>query len=255
MVESIAIWLSRLASLGEGLPTHVAELCGKRALVYWSWADRALVLLTLSTALVRIYGSSPHLNVVGLAFPLFLVIIVFRSPLLTGPLPSLSGFMGMVISYPALAFLEFPGQPLDQILPGHSGVVFLCTVLFYILFLGWAFYSMGRSFAIFPSARRVVTRGPYSIVRHPMYSSYLHLALCITMLAPTLRNVAVTTVFASGLLLRAKCEEGLLAEGQAYGGFRNRVKNRFFSWAYSTPAALAAAVIWLSGHWRLSLPI
>ena len=50
--------------------------------VVWPWADRALALLTASIALVRIYGKTPELAVffTGLAFPLFVLAIVFRSP-------------------------------------------------------------------------------------------------------------------------------------------------------------------------------
>jgi protein-S-isoprenylcysteine O-methyltransferase Ste14 len=88
-----------------------------------------------------------------------------------------------------------------------------------------------------------VTGGPYNIVRHPIYSAYLHLAMCVAALAPTLRNIIVTAIFGLGLLLRAKCEEDLLVRAEGYGIFR-RVKNLFFSAALSAPAGLAAAVIW-----------
>lgn len=245
MVVSLSIWRSRLLGLRGGLFARSKEIFAKWA-VLWPWADRVLVLITFSIVVVRLSGKPPNLSIAGLAFPLFLLIIVFRSPLLTGPPPTLSGFAGMVISYPALAFLVFPSQLPSQIAAGHAGEIFIVTVIFYIMFLGWGFYSIGRSFAIFPSARIVVTVGPYNFVRHPIYSAYLHLAMCYTMLTPTMRNIGVTAVFALGLLLRAKCEEVLLLRAEAYRPFRNRVKNCFFNAALSAPAAVAASALWFA---------
>jgi protein-S-isoprenylcysteine O-methyltransferase Ste14 len=177
----------------------------------------------------------------GLAWPLFLLILVFRSPLLAGPPPPMLGFIGLVISYPALAFFEFH----RIIFSGYAVVVFLYTIIFYIIVLAWALYTIRRSFAIFPSTRLLLTGGPYNIIRHPIYSAYLHLTLCVAVLVPTLHNIIITAIFGLGLFLRAKCEEDLLFRAEGYGTFRNRVKNLFFSAGLSAPAGVAAAVVWL----------
>jgi protein-S-isoprenylcysteine O-methyltransferase Ste14 len=212
--------------------------------VVWPWADRALALLTASIALVRIYGKTPELAVffTGLAFPLFVLAIVFRSPPLAGPLPSISGLIGMVMSYPAVAFLEIPASVISPFIHGRCGQIVLGACVVYVLFAAWSFYAIGRSFAIFPSARKLVTRGPYAIVRHPLYSSFLHLALCVTVLAPSARNAAATAVMGLGVLLRARSEEMLLSRGEAYGGFRARVKSRFFNPVLSAPLVAAAVL-------------
>jgi protein-S-isoprenylcysteine O-methyltransferase Ste14 len=154
----------------------------------------------------------------------------------------MSGFIGMVLSYPAMAFLQLPSQ-FPNYASKYAETVFTAAVLFYTINFAWALYTIRRSFAIFPSVRSLVTRGPYTFVRHPIYSAYLHLAICFTVVVPTLRNIIVTAIFALGLFLRAKCEEGLLDRDQGYGAFRNQVKNRFFNPAYSAPVALLAAVV------------
>ena len=238
MVESIGIWRSRLSRLRGGVLAHFNEIYDKRA-GFWPWADRVLILISFIIVVVRLHGQPPELFMIGLAFPLFLLILIFRSPLLAGPPPPKFGIVGLVISYPALSFLEF-----HRTVSGYAGVVFFYTIVFYILILAWALYTIRRSFAIFPSARLLVTGGPYNIVRHPIYSAYLHLAMCAAVLAPSLHNIIVIAIFGLGLFLRAKCEEDLLVPAEGYGTFRNRVKNLFFSAGLSAPAGLAAAVVW-----------
>lgn len=218
---------------------HFKDIYDKRV-VFWPWADRILILLSFIIVVVRLSGQPPNLFIIGSAWPLFLLILVFRSPLLAGPPPPVLGVIGLIISYPTLAFLEFHGR----IVSGYAEDIVLYTIVFYIIVLAWALYTIRQSFGIFPSTRLLVTGGPYNIVRHPIYSAYLHLAMCVAVLVPTLHNIIVTAIFGLGLFLRAKCEEDLLVRAEGYGIFRNRVKNLFFSAALSAPASLAATAVW-----------
>jgi len=251
MLRAQATWWSRLGKLRGDLSARLKGFYD-RLVVFWPWADKSLALLSFFIIVFRAYGNSLYTFISILVLPLVILIIVFRSPLLKPPLPTTSGFIGMVISYPTLTLLQFPSH-LTTYFSDYVGALFVSVTLFYIVNFIWALYNMRRSFAIFPSIRIVVTGGPYNVVRHPIYSAYLHLAICFTLVTPTIRNIIVTAIFSLGLFLRTKCEEELLEQAEGYGAFRNRIRNRFFSTAYSAPAALIAAIVIVRLLYQISM--
>src|SRR5664279_5313174 len=86
--------------------------------------------------------------------------------------------------------------------------------------------TLGRSFGFAAADRGVVTRGPYAIVRHPMYASYLFLESGYLLQSLSLRNAAILVI---GTLCnggRALAEERLLANNSEYLAYRRRVRRR-----------------------------
>ena len=86
--------------------------------------------------------------------------------------------------------------------------------------------TLGRSFGFAAADRGVVTRGPYAIVRHPMYTSYLLLQSGYLLQSLSVRNaviLALGTCFNGG---RALAEERLLANNSEYLAYRRRVARR-----------------------------
>ena len=69
-----------------------------------------------------------------------------------------------------------------------------------------------RSLSIIPEARRLVTGGPYSVVRHPLYAAEILAAFAFVMVNPGALAVAVLAPFAATQLLRSRFEERLLTE-------------------------------------------
>ncbi|MFH1469445.1 MAG: methyltransferase [Pseudomonadota bacterium] len=88
-----------------------------------------------------------------------------------------------------------------------------------------AFAALGRSFAVLPAARRLVTRGPYGWVRHPAYlGELLALSACAwTFPRPWLPLILAAPPF---LALRVVVEERLLARGEGWSDYRARVRWR-----------------------------
>ncbi|MBI3491727.1 MAG: hypothetical protein HY047_08110 [Acidobacteria bacterium] len=83
--------------------------------------------------------------------------------------------------------------------------------------------TLGRSFGIAPANRGVVARGPYNVVRHPIYAGYLVTHLAFLVAHPRPWNLVVVAVADTALVLRALIEEHLLAADVEYQAYCRRV--------------------------------
>jgi protein-S-isoprenylcysteine O-methyltransferase Ste14 len=86
--------------------------------------------------------------------------------------------------------------------------------------------TLGRSFGFAAADRGVVTRGAYTVVRHPMYASYLLLDSGYLLQSLSVRNAAVLVVVILCNAGRALAEERLLANNRDYLAYRRRVRRR-----------------------------
>lgn len=83
--------------------------------------------------------------------------------------------------------------------------------------------ALGRSFGLVPANRGVVVRGPYVLVRHPIYTGYLITHIGFLMAHPAAWNVAVIVLADTALVLRALVEERILKGDAAYQQYCQRV--------------------------------
>lgn len=91
-----------------------------------------------------------------------------------------------------------------------------------------AFLSLGRSFGFAAADRGLVKRGPYAVVRHPIYASYLLLQVGYVLQSPAVWNVLVMLLVTACNVGRAVVEERLLATSAQYEAYRRRVRWRLF---------------------------
>jgi protein-S-isoprenylcysteine O-methyltransferase Ste14 len=92
--------------------------------------------------------------------------------------------------------------------------------------------ALGRSFGFVAADRGVRTRGPYALVRHPVYASYLLIQSGYVLQSLSLRNVMVFAFAAACNIGRVLAEERLLGRSSAYRAYRERVRWRLIPYLW-----------------------
>jgi protein-S-isoprenylcysteine O-methyltransferase Ste14 len=72
--------------------------------------------------------------------------------------------------------------------------------------------ALGRCFGLLPEARGLVRRGPYRLVRHPVYLGEIVALVGLTIAAPVPQNAILLAVLVGAQLVRARYEERALAD-------------------------------------------
>lgn len=128
----------------------------------------------------------------------------------------------------------------------------LTLMLVYSVMMLVGYFTLGGLLTILPAYQgRVVSKGLYGLVRHPIYSGSLHVSLIMTLAEPGIRNIGITVLLLIALWLRAVDEEEIIATEQArqltgqsvepavrYEEYRKRVRRRFFHPWISWPLAI-----------------
>jgi protein-S-isoprenylcysteine O-methyltransferase Ste14 len=124
-------------------------------------------------------------------------------------------------SFLAMCIPFLPGAPRRDWLLMPADLVSLAGIAWTI----WSLLWLGRSFAILPQARRLVTGGPYAVSRNPLYLGEMVGGWSVFL--PTLSwpgALVLATTFAL-LLVRVRAEERVLARsfGREYAEYLRRV--------------------------------
>ncbi len=85
---------------------------------------------------------------------------------------------------------------------------------------------LGRSFGVVAADRGLRTRGPYTIVRHPVYASYLITEVGYVLQNPSVWNLGLVLIVTACQVGRIRAEERVLAEDPAWAVFAQRTRWR-----------------------------
>ena len=125
-----------------------------------------------------------------------------------------------------LTLLSVAGPPMLRASDVNSMVPDVVTAMVSAIGLGLVVVgkmALGRSFGLVPANRGVVVRGPYTIVRHPIYTGYLITHVAFFIADPIPWNAVVILIADTALILRALMEERVLSNDVEYQGYCRRV--------------------------------
>jgi len=161
------------------------------------------------------------LSFLGLNFLVSLLMITRYAQL------SVTRFSEVLMCLPSLllGWIVFQGAPDYERWP------LIFRVLFFIGCGGAfaSFVSLGRSFAIFPALRKIVTRGPYALIRHPLYASELLMAAAVGGAGGAQGDVTLLIIVIMTLMaikVRIKVEEQHLSHHPNYQTYLHKVRWR-----------------------------
>jgi protein-S-isoprenylcysteine O-methyltransferase Ste14 len=104
----------------------------------------------------------------------------------------------------------------------------LAARLLAVLLMALSIVCLGRNFSVLPQYRFLVTRGPYALVRHPIYASYLLFDGTLAAESASALAAVLWAAEATLLSLRARAEERLLeASDASYAQYKARVRYWF----------------------------
>ena len=86
--------------------------------------------------------------------------------------------------------------------------------------------SLGRRFGVFPALRGLVTRGPYRIVRHPMYLAYVLADIGYNLQEWNFGTALMVIAGWLSLLYRIHAEERILSQDARWPAYTNLVPYR-----------------------------
>ncbi len=112
------------------------------------------------------------------------------------------------------------GEPLVPIV--LSNVIILTGMVTNI----WAKLSLRRSFGVVAANRGVKTKGPYSLIRHPMYFGYVVTHVGFFLYNPTFHNLVIYLAALTFQVFRILAEERTLSKDPKYQLYSSEVRYR-----------------------------
>jgi len=174
-----------------------------------------LLILTPALALPDWIYVLQHVMVLGLA-------LTRRSPAVTDHSFGVSAAVAVSYGYPYAQVISLQWVPGWSLLPDGGMVLITSGALLSVISL-WA---LGRRFGIRPALRGLSVHGPYRVVRHPIYLSYVLSDIGYNLQECNLGTAALVIAGWIAMLYRVESEERVMAHHPAWAAYTNTVRYR-----------------------------
>jgi protein-S-isoprenylcysteine O-methyltransferase Ste14 len=198
--------------------THVSGISGRR------FGDFLLFGIT-SVEFVLLFFLTPTFTIVDwiyvLQHLLVLGIALTRRPPEAGSsYPQCSRRHGVCLPVCQVAYLRWvPGNP-----AWPAGGLLLVTLAACLSLA--SLLSLGRRFGVFPALRGLVTRGPYRLVRHPMYLAYVIADLGYNFQEWNFGTALMVMAGWASLIYRIQAEDRILSQDAQWSAYAASVRYR-----------------------------
>jgi protein-S-isoprenylcysteine O-methyltransferase Ste14 len=179
----------------------------------------ALLLAIINNWRVNVHAYTLPMLLMSEGFTLALIVVARRAVLRDA-----SPLLMLAVIYSSGYFLLLDPWNAVQLVPQWAGATLQIAGL---LVTVAAKAALGRSFGVLPGIRGLTARGPYRLVRHPMYLGYLIGNVGFLLANASLGNAAVLGVLVSVQLLRIQREEALFLRSDLaadYVRYRSQVR-------------------------------
>ena len=166
-----------------------------------------------------------QLNLVSVvATTVFLFMIVYFTVMRLPPRDTAAGLepriMAIAGTFIMMLLIVLPAGTIGPELRLVSAVLILVGTILSV----YCIRQLGRSFSIMATARELVTKGPYRVVRHPLYGAEVVTIFGVVLNHGTLAAAALGVVWLALQIRRAQHEERVLsATFPEYGDYARRV--------------------------------
>jgi len=193
------------------------------------WVDKTIAVVAITPNGVELYHRYTDANlsfvraVAGIQTIILIITMVFRrTPVRVTPNPWY-WLLAFVATYGIVAFYAFAprGSPIVPIIVPSVLVLIGAGIMIY------ARLSLGRSIGFVPADRGIVTRGPYRLVRHPIYSGGFVTLIAFILRAYLPLTLMLAVILVGLLMLKSVIEERFLRDNPEYAAYMTQVRYRW----------------------------